>query len=191
MFQIPPGFLNKYKYTLSQKAIPVQKQSYFIKWFRYYWNFCLKYNFNKSDPKSLPHFIKKLESKKQSKFNLIQASDAIRIFYEMTGESFPAFGHESNNRGNNATPLNETAKPYLNPPSPNKVDTQVSQTVSMKEKWDKALTSLANEIKVRHYSPKTLKSYRGWTIKFQKFICFKNPDLLDTKPKTSVFIKIR
>ena len=181
MIQIPPDILNKYKHTLSQQSIPAQKRPYFIKWFRYYWDFCMKYNFNKNNPKSLPHFIKKLESKKQSPFNLEQASDAIFIFYEMNGDASPASAHGDKNRGKNATQLNETVKPYRTPPARNKVDTQVSQTVSMKKKWDQALTSLANEIKFRHYSPKTLKSYSGWTIKFQHFICFKNPDLLDTK----------
>ncbi len=181
MIQIPPDILNKYKHTLSQQSISIQKQPYFIKWFRYYWDFCMKYNFNKGNPKSLPHFIKKLESKKQSKFKLIQASDAIRIFYEMNGDSSLAFVDGENNGRNNAIPLNETLKTYNNTPSPNKFDTQLSQTVSIKEKWELALTSLSNEIKVRHYSPRTLKSYRGWTIKFQKYIFFKNPDFLDTK----------
>ncbi len=181
MIQIPPDILNKYKHTLLQQSIPSQKQPYFIKWFRYYWDFCVKSNFNKNNPKSLPHFINKLESKKQSSFNLKQASEAIHIFYEMNTDASPAFVQGDNNKGNNATPLNETVKPYRNTPAPNKVDNQVSQTVSSQKKWDQALTSLANEIKVRHYSPKTLKSYSGWTIKFQHFICFKNPDLLDTQ----------
>ena len=104
MFQIPPDILNKYKHTLSQQSIPAQKRPYFIKWFRYYWDFCMKYNFNKNNPKSLPHFIKKLESKQQSQFNLIQAAEAIRIFYEMNRDASPAFGHGDNNRGNIATP---------------------------------------------------------------------------------------
>ena len=118
MIQIPLDILNKYKYTLSQQSIPIpipipiptprQKRPYFIKWFRYYWDFCIKYNFNKNNPKSLPHFIKKLESKKQSPFNLKQASDAILIFYEMNGDASPAFAHGDKNRGKNATPLNET-----------------------------------------------------------------------------------
>ncbi len=62
MIQIPPDILNKYQHTLSQQSIPVQKQPYFVKWFRYYWAFCMKYNFNKNNPKSLSHFIQKLES---------------------------------------------------------------------------------------------------------------------------------
>jgi len=71
MIQIPPDILNKYKHALSQKSISVQKHSYLIKWFQYYWDFCMKYNFNKNNPKSLPRFIKKLESKRQSKFSII------------------------------------------------------------------------------------------------------------------------
>ena len=39
---------------------------------------------------------------------------------------------------------------------------------------------MANEIQVRHYSPKTLKTYRGWVQKFQSFIKSKSPELIST-----------
>jgi len=37
---------------------------------------------------------------------------------------------------------------------------------------------LGDEIKVRHYSPKTLKTYSNWTRKFQHYIKNKQPELL-------------
>lgn len=44
--------------------------------------------------------------------------------------------------------------------------------------WRAEYTRLANEIQVRHYSPKTLRAYRGWVRKFQTFTRSKAPELL-------------
>ncbi len=44
--------------------------------------------------------------------------------------------------------------------------------------WQKIYDELSNEIKVRHYSPKTLKTYRSWIAKFQTFTKSKNPEAL-------------
>ncbi|GBC61147.1 integron integrase [Desulfonema ishimotonii] len=38
-----------------------------------------------------------------------------------------------------------------------------------KTEWQTALETLASEIKVRHYSPKTLRAYSGWASQFQWF----------------------
>ena len=54
LISIEPSLLQKYKLMLNQKNIAVEKQPYFIKWLQYYLDFCQKYNFNKSNPKSLP-----------------------------------------------------------------------------------------------------------------------------------------
>ncbi|MFH2092200.1 MAG: integron integrase [Pseudomonadota bacterium] len=43
------------------------------------------------------------------------------------------------------------------------------------------MAKLSDEIKVRHYSPKTLKSYRAWALKFQSFLNSKDPSLLDSE----------
>jgi integron integrase len=50
-----------------------------------------------------------------------------------------------------------------------------------KQKWQEAVAALANEIKVRHYSPKTLKSYRTWVYKIQAFLNSKAPESLDSE----------
>lgn len=46
--------------------------------------------------------------------------------------------------------------------------------------WVAEYETLANEIKVRHYSPKTLHAYRGWMRKFQAFTKCKEPPRLST-----------
>jgi integron integrase len=46
--------------------------------------------------------------------------------------------------------------------------------------WKDEYSRLADEIQVRHYSPKTLQTYRGWTQKFQAFTRSKGPELLSS-----------
>jgi integron integrase len=46
--------------------------------------------------------------------------------------------------------------------------------------WDAELAKLAAEIKVRHYSRKTLKTYAQWARKFQRFLRNKPPQELST-----------
>jgi len=46
--------------------------------------------------------------------------------------------------------------------------------------WDQAIEKLAAEIKVRHYSRKTLKTYADWGRKFQRFLGDKPPDQLSS-----------
>jgi len=45
-------------------------------------------------------------------------------------------------------------------------------------KWDKVIDDLAAEIKTRHYSRKTLKTYADWIRKFQAYLRNKMPDTL-------------
>jgi len=44
--------------------------------------------------------------------------------------------------------------------------------------WESEYSQLADEIQVRHYSKKTLKTYQGWMNKFQTFTRSKSPAML-------------
>ena len=46
--------------------------------------------------------------------------------------------------------------------------------------WESEYSQLADEIQVRHYSKKTLKTYQGWMKKFQTFTHSKSPAMLST-----------
>nr|WP_246551850.1 integron integrase [Geobacter hydrogenophilus] len=54
------------------------------------------------------------------------------------------------------------------------------QVKSDSSEWDEVLEKLAAEIKVRHYSRKTLKTYALWSRKFQWFLKNKSPQELST-----------
>ncbi len=47
--------------------------------------------------------------------------------------------------------------------------------------WDAAIAELAAEIKTRHYSRKTLKTYAHWSRQFQRFLKNKPPKSLSSK----------
>ncbi len=47
--------------------------------------------------------------------------------------------------------------------------------------WDKIIDNLAAEIRMRHYSRKTLKAYADWSRKFQGFLHNKPPDELSAE----------
>lgn len=46
--------------------------------------------------------------------------------------------------------------------------------------WDKIIDDLASEIKTRHYSRKTLKTYADWSRKFQIYLQNKPPEELSS-----------
>jgi len=58
------------------------------------------------------------------------------------------------------------------------------QEKSDSPEWDGVLATMAAEIKVRHYSRKTLKTYANWSRKFQRFLNNKPPGEL-----TSIEVK--
>ncbi len=55
----------------------------YIKWLRYYLDFCAKYHFSEQSPQSLPHFLQKLESKKQTKDQQSEAKKAVELYYRI------------------------------------------------------------------------------------------------------------
>ncbi len=80
MLQIDTDLLGRYKIILSKNRIPSGEQAYYVKWLRYYLDFCHKYGFEKDDAKSLKPFVEKLKSKKQNSKQRQRASDAVHIF---------------------------------------------------------------------------------------------------------------
>ena len=158
MRQIPIRTKTSYEALLAKKKIP--KTSYFtyLKWLRYYLDFCLKYNFKESNRKNLANFINKLHEKKQTDHQQKQAFHAVSLFYEI----------ELNN-SDKENKLNNKKKIF----STKKNDLKLTST-----DWRPVYDNLSSEIKIRHYSPKTLKAYRGWVRHFQNFTKSRDPQSL-------------
>jgi integron integrase len=65
-------------------------------------------------------------------------------------------------------------------PSPQAVSSSNDANTAMGVSWIAVYTRLADDIRVRHYSPKTLKAYREWVRHFQTFTRSKDPAALSS-----------
>ncbi len=171
---------------------------------RFYLDFCLKYKHAKSDWKSLSYFLKKLREKKQQNFQIEQASQAISLYYEIINVPSQAAQTKACRKKNTThSTQNSSVKTESKgklPRHTSKKSTPVSFGDSQKRNlgvisepgasfksaksinptsWVSAYNDLDSAIKVKHYSPKTLKSYTGWLRKFQTFSKSKALSLLE------------
>ena len=77
MFNLPDQIIKEYDKLLTQQSIELSKHNLYLKWVRFYLDFCHKYNYDSSSQASLPHFIKKLQEKNQSLQQQNQASHVL------------------------------------------------------------------------------------------------------------------
>jgi len=157
MITVPCEISTIYSSRLVQQGVPPRYQPSYQKWLRYYLDFCNKYNFRQTDMKSLPHFIAKLREKKQSPKQQEQAADAIRIYYGKSTTDWMGI--------HNTKPKENTSAK--------------SNTSSAGASWVSEYADLNAEIRIRHYSKSTLRTYTTWVRKFQAFTKSKKPGLLD------------
>ena len=162
--------------------MPENEQYSFVKWLRYYLDFCDKYGFEKTETNSLTRFIGKLRSKNQNSSQQRQAYNAVQLFYSISPcNTVPeSFNQAPVVTDRERVMAQENQQNYFTGTSAKNANSDPVDNRNYMKKWLKALSTLADEIKVRHYSPKTLKSYRSWAIQFQTFTQSKNPELLDT-----------
>ena len=124
-------------------------------------DFCEKYHLNDLKKENLVHFIKKLKEKRQTAQQQKQAYHAISLFYELAGPIDPG-------------------KVVLFKNKDGKLATKKDGLKLTNANWAPVYDGLISEIKLRHYSPKTLKSYRSWVRQFQNYTRSKDSQLLST-----------
>ena len=160
MKKIPQQLLRQFDACLIKKEVLEQNHNLFRKWLQYYLDFCFKYGHDPKDHESLRQFINKLREKNQSKSQQKQAYDAILMYYEIydihpdwSQKPLPKMTAEKE-----AMAVREEIEPYD------------KNNVVLDDNWKSVYTRLRDEIKVRHYSPKTYKAYSTWVYKFQRFV---------------------
>lgn len=166
MKKIPDNIYKQYVPFLKQKEILSNQIPSYLKWLRYYLDFCNKYSHDTSLSNSLSHFIQKLKQKNQSEKQIEQAKDAIDLFYKL-GEF-----HNSNSSQSLAQNrfYNKKQRNY---------STEVAN-VPKNKSWKNEFEMLKNEINLRHYSRKTLSAYTKWIRDFQAYLKSKSPKLLES-----------
>jgi len=160
MEPIPTKIQTPYVAFLKEKNLSSEDIPDYLKWLRFYLDFCSKYSHATSDKNSLSLFLVKLTQKNQTEKQVEQAKQAINLFYDLIDsykKEHPS--PQSSNTKKNAGPC---------------LDAPINQS------WQNELQELENEIKLRQYSRRTLQTYRMWARKFQTYVKSKSPELLDS-----------
>ncbi len=146
MISIPSEISVRFNSALAKHRITKEHQNHYRKWLRYFLDFCLKYNFQSIQPESLQNFLRKLEEKNQTREQQKQASHAVSLYFAIAPAG-TAPDIVTMRDGRKGIEISTEKEKYSGE--------------SESQKWKSAFDSLSAEIKLRHYSPKTLKSYRS------------------------------
>lgn len=85
MLAVPVSLSQAFDAQLVQRNVPDRQRRDFQKWFRFYLDFCDKYDSKPELTASFAKFDEKLQSKGQSESQRQQARRAIAIYYRMVG----------------------------------------------------------------------------------------------------------
>jgi len=190
MLKLPDSLILQFdNLLLSKRSFSDKDRAIYKKWLRFYWDFCHKYQHDVFNSGSLPLFLQKLQLKNQSVQQQNQANHSVSLFFKMHAAdgqlqaidgdiskySQPEISDSSassNPKVHHSSHLSVAQPPskqsYLNQPIPNLSPVNVSSEETGTS-WEFVYDQLVNEIKIRHYSPKTLKAYRGYIRQFQAF----------------------
>lgn len=83
MKDIPSDILEQFRNMLKKRLIPVGLHSYYLKWLRYYLDYCSKYHLPETSSKSLQQFLQKLLEKKQTEEQRGQAGHAVSLYLDL------------------------------------------------------------------------------------------------------------
>jgi hypothetical protein len=147
MKPIPAEIKILYDAALVKKGVPLPDHFYYRKWLRYYFDFCSKYQHQKSKKESLLHFLQKLKDKNQSKQQRKQAHHTVSIFREIKNTDQDKIKVFENKKEN--------------------ISTKKTELKSTNANWRPVYNDLASEIKLRHYSQRILEAYMRWIRQFQ------------------------
>jgi hypothetical protein len=87
MLQISAQLSTQLPTYISHQGVPVEQHRYYLKWLRYFLDFCHKYQFKQETNESLSAFLKRLDQKRQSLQQQKQANQAIQYYFACTQSS--------------------------------------------------------------------------------------------------------
>ncbi len=184
MIQLPAQLVSAYRMYLGGKGIKSELLPDYLKWLRFFLDFCDKYKIDADGAERLRQFINKLKRKGQSEDQRRQAYHAVTLYFALLKER--SDDSPVNDLRNDAVPFTTEHTPQAEPAKPVQVARRSHysesgyQEKSDSPEWDAVMEAMANEIRVRHYSRKTLKTYANWSRQFQRFLKNKPPQELDS-----------
>ncbi len=194
MVPLPHAVMNEYVELLEKREVSLAELEQYKKWLRYFYDFYAKYLNTDDKSEKVKLFLEKLRSKGQSPAQCQQAAHAVSLYFEMRGKQV----HEDKSAKEALPQQSQSTAPARSsallsqpssqaPPVPVFKQQQSQYSVagyeekSASPEWDELIGKLADEIKVRHYSRKTLKTYAHWSRQFQRFLKNKPPQELSTE----------
>lgn len=216
MILIPKSIFLRYIDRLKSRGIEVARHAEYIKWLRFYFDFCDKYPVPEDLSELVRLFMDKLRAKKQNEAQLKGAAHAVSLYFEMqraerqsqvaVGAKGEARGRVYSSKPNSAQiqptnpaegetgyvvtkPVGSAVVPAARESAPPLGRFTTSRSHFIEEgyavttnspEWDAVLAAMVGEIKLRHYSRKTLRTYALWARKFQRFLKNKAPQDLTT-----------
>lgn len=179
MIQLPGQVVSGYRSHLMKRRVKEEDFADYLKWLRYFHDFCEKHRVVGDESHRVRSFLDKLREKKQTEHQCRRAYNAVMLYFEMLGDgqirtetTASPKAEETHNSGviqaaATRQPVNLARRSFYSEAG--------YQEKSDSPEWDQVLAAMAAEIKVRHYSRKTLKTYANWSRKFQHFLKNKPP----------------
>jgi len=171
----------RYREYLADCGVAAEMRADYNKWLLYFLDFVAKYQVSGDESRQVRLFLNKLREKRQTEDQRRQALHAIILYFEMVRRRQPVHltnsPHVREAQGEHKEPPG-LISPVLQTSPPVKFSHYSEpgyNLTSDSPEWDELLTKLADEIKLRHYSRKTLKTYATWSRQFQKFLKNKPP----------------
>lgn len=182
MIQLPGHLVARYQAYCRGCGINDSDRADYLKWLRFFLDFSEKYQITGEVETRIRRFLNKLQEKKQGEDRLRQAHHAVTLYFKML-QNNPGNQPMVPGGPNPAVQQTESPNQELAPPTVNTVRKSFYSEAGYQEKssspeWDEVIEKMAAEIKVRHYSRKTLRTYALWSRKFQYFLKNKSPQEL-------------
>jgi len=183
MIQLPGHVVSGYRSHLMKRRVKEEDFADYLKWLRYFHDFCEKYRVNGDESHQTRSFLNKLREKKQSEHQCRRAYNAVMLYFEMlkdmqTPTETTAVTSKAEETYDSGVIQAAATQQHVNVAHRSFYSEVGYQEKSDSPAWDEVLAAMAAEIKVRHYSRKTLKTYASWSRKFQRFLNNKPPEEL-------------
>jgi integron integrase len=193
MLPVPGNILKEFEAVLEKKGIAKKLRPDFKKWLRYFLDFSAKYPLPEAHAEQVCLFIDKLREKRQNPFQQKQAAHAVSLYFEMQQERATDAPAATSPVISASQRPEDTSSSLLSPMPPKTISSAGAAlrvrwrlweegyvAKSDSAEWDETVAALASEIKTRHYSRKTLKTYAHWSRQFQRFLKNKPPHELSS-----------
>ena len=155
MIKLADQLVTAYRMYLDGKGVKSELLSDYLKWLRFFLDFCEKYKIEGDESGRLLRFIDKLKSKGQTEDQRRQAYHAVTQYFALLKEG--SSGSTASKAQINATGVAPEQEPLSLPIQPVQTARRSYysesgyQEKSDSPEWDAVMQAMANEIKVRHY----------------------------------------